>query len=69
MAEPQYAQERYDFDTSGNLIYRAGNTIATASDSETSWFIYKYTWDLNSNLSSIRGPIKGAWTNRVALGW
>lgn len=68
MAEPQYAVERYEF-VAGQLIYRAGNTIGTASESDTSWFLYKYTWDANGNLSAVRGPIKGAWTNRSSISW
>jgi YD repeat-containing protein len=68
MAEPQYAAERYDF-VSGVLIYRAGNTLSGASESDTSWFVYKYTWDESGNLSAIRGPIKGAWTNRASMAW
>jgi len=68
MAEPQYAVERYDF-VGGILVYRAGNTIGAASESDGSWFVYKYTWDAAGNLSAIRGPIKGAWANRSSLAW
>lgn len=68
MAEPQYGAELYEW-SSGNLIYRGGNTLVNASESDASWYIFKYTWDSSGNLTNVKGPIKGAWSNRAGLAW
>jgi len=58
---------KYDY-TSGDLDYKGLNTDECATDGDTSWRIWKYTWD-GGNMTKLQGPLVGTWTGRSGLGW
>jgi hypothetical protein len=49
--------------TSGNLDYKGVNVNADASDDDTDWLIYKYTW-VGSNPTKVQEK-QGSWTLRA----
>ena len=51
--------------TSGNLDYKGVNVNSDATDGDTDWLIYKYTW-VGSNPTVIQKRT-GSWTGRAAL--
>ena len=67
--EPQWRDEKYDYDGSGNMIYlgRSLAPVASASEGEL-WWIWKFTYD-GSDVLQRRQSDSGNWDDRVALGW
>jgi hypothetical protein len=65
-AAPHFDQ-RLDF-TSGDLDYLGKHATNGASQSDSAWLIWKFTW-ASGNCTRIQGPLTGAWTNRASLSW
>lgn len=57
----------YEYDGSGNLLYRGSNAVHGASQDATTWVIQKYTWGANG--LSMDEKLTGAWSNRSSLAW
>jgi len=55
--------------TGNNMIYRGVHYLHDAEGTDTNWEIWKYTYDGNSNLVRIEGPLRGAWDSRTSLDW
>ena len=53
--------------TSGNPIYKGLNYNYLADDSDTDWFVTKFTWSGNDPID-IQVQV-GSWTDRASLGW
>jgi len=67
---PKLLQKSKRYEFSGDLpIYSAVHKSPTAADSDGNWLVWKYTYDGNSKLSLIQGPIRGSWNDRASLGW
>ncbi len=56
---------QFDY-TTGNLDYAGYNRNIAASDGDTDWYVFKYTW-VGTNCTKILGPEVGSWTGRAAL--
>ena len=51
-----------------DLIYRGVHYLHNPDTSESSWEIWKYTWD-GRNLVRLEGPLPGVWDDRATLTW
>ena len=49
-----------------DLIYKGYHTTTNASQSDSNWYIFKYTGS-SGDLVRKQGPAVGAWTNRASL--
>lgn len=59
----QYKEQRLDYDTDGNLTYKGLHLNYGASQSDTNWFVWKFTWT-SGNLVRIQGPVITPWSER-----
>lgn len=57
----------YDYDGSGNLIYRGVNAIHGAATSAATWLIQKYTYG-SDGITAVE-KLVGAWDSRSGLSW
>ncbi|OGC77510.1 MAG: hypothetical protein A2Z27_02825 [candidate division Zixibacteria bacterium RBG_16_50_21] len=62
-----FKQEMYDYSGS-DLIYLGRHLSVTAAEADTAWWIWKYTYG-SGLVTRKQGPLVGAWTGRVGLGW
>jgi YD repeat-containing protein len=62
-----YPRVKYEFDTSGKILYKGENAVYAATDEDTTWVITKYYYDDQGRIIEIRVK-EGAWTNRDQ-GW
>lgn len=62
-----YAQTKYDYDESGNCIYRGQHRDPNIDDDDGFWIITKYGYDANGNCNS-QLMRTGSWTDRED-GW
>lgn len=86
MRQPQIApladsiplDTRMDFDTTtftgkAVLEYKGIHATHKALESDSSWLIWKYTWQLlagsSPDIVRIEGPLEGSWTGRASLAW
>jgi hypothetical protein len=60
--------QKFDW-ASGNLDYMGGNAIAQSVEGDENWFLWKFTWDDDGNLTDVKGPVVGSWTNRARAKW
>lgn len=67
-ADVQWLSKQFEFDTSGNPVYRGCHRDFNASTGDRNWYIWKYTWT-NSTPVRIQGPVVGSWEGRAALKW
>ena len=54
--------------TGGPLLYRGVNAKHGALDGDSTWGIWKYTYD-GDDLTVIEGPLTWDWTDRANAGW
>ena len=59
---------KYDYDVNDNTIYKGRHITYNAAESDTQWYIIKYTYDGSQRLIDKQYAV-GAWTNRATLGW
>jgi len=65
----EWKDTQYEYDSSGNIIYRGVSTEANASTSENKlWYVWKYTWSTDGPTRK-EGPLNGNWDDRASLGW
>ena len=58
---------RYDYDANNNLIY-AGYADTGTATSASGWYVEKYTYDANGNVTTIQtAPWPSIWDNRTSL--
>jgi YD repeat-containing protein len=62
-----YALVRFDYDTSGRILYKGENQDISADDSDTDWVVTKYYYDANGMVTEMRVRTT-SWTDR-ATGW
>jgi len=62
-----WKSQRFEY-TDGNLLYAGYNKEHKALISESTWYIWKYTWS-DDNMVLAEGPLVGAWENRLSLDW
>jgi hypothetical protein len=60
--------QKFEWDTSGNLIYIGMHEMHPMPDSDDDFEIFKLTWT-SGNLTRMEGPLRGSWTGRAALAW
>lgn len=67
-----FHDNRYDWDTDGNLIYLGSheyhNPATSGLDDADYWDIWKLTWT-SGNLTRMEGPLRGNWDSRTTLAW
>ena len=54
--------------SSGDLIYMGVNEKESATTSENTWAVFKYTLGADG-ITKIQGPKTGAWDDRASLSW
>ena len=62
-----YALVKFDYDTSGRIIYKGENQDISANDADTDWVITKYYYGTNGTLTEMRVR-ETSWANR-SIGW
>jgi len=62
-----WKQFRYEYDSNDNVIYKGYHKTYNAAESDTSYWIVKYTYS-NNNLVR-KQYAEGSWTNRANLNW
>ena len=50
----------------GDLTYRGTHVMEGISESDPGWYVQKYIYE-DSTVTRIRGPVRGAWSNRNNL--
>jgi len=63
-----WGDRRYDYAGGSNVIYVGCNVVHDAAQGDTTWVIWKYTYD-GDNVVRTEGPVEGSWTGRADLGW
>jgi len=61
-----YPYEQYEW-SGGNVIYKGLNTAIAAADATADWLVYKFTYDVNDQVTKIQSQVT-SWTNRSS-GW
>jgi hypothetical protein len=59
---------RKAYSADDTLLYVGCHYIHKASESDTAWVVWKYTWS-GGNCTRIEGPLEGSWTGRASLAW
>lgn len=67
MTETPWVEQRLDYAGGSNLIYLGKHKTKSVSESETGWYITKFTYDGSGNLTSSTGPVIGKWSERTNL--
>ena len=60
---------RYEYDGSGNVIYKGATIFHKAATDTEVWVVWKYTYDVSDNVTRIEGPLAGTWDGRASLEW
>lgn len=68
--EGQPWQERvYDWASDGTLTYTGFHKSQGASQAADGWYVFRFTWDSNGNMTGRKGPRMGKWNDRASMGW
>lgn len=59
---------RYDWDTSGNIIYK-GELVEDGRNNRRIYKIYHFQYDSSNNLIKKYGPKLDNWEARTSLNW
>jgi hypothetical protein len=52
------------------LTYEGFNKVHQRATSSATWYVWKYTWDINGNNTRVEGPLYIAWDERAnAANW
>ena len=63
LSEMQWKLVLTDKDSEGNILYIGRHTRANATPSDTDWYIWKITDNVE------QGPLLGSWSDRKELEW
>jgi hypothetical protein len=63
---PLWKDQRFDYDSSGNIIYKGVSAVLNADTTMPYWYVWKYIYS-GSNVSQIKGPVPGPWDGRAGL--
>ena len=55
--------------TGSNLTYKGVNETHNIGTDDSSWQVWKFSYDGSDNLVRIEGPLSGSWDNRASLDW
>ena len=69
LAKDYWHDQRLAYDVSENLEYFGRNITKGEAQTATTWYIFKYIYDVNDNMERIEGPLIGSWTGRAGLPW
>ena len=69
LASNYWKDKQYEYDESGNCIYKGFHTTVNAGADTAGRYIWKYTYDVNGYSTRVQGPLIGTWTNKANLGW
>ena len=59
----------FDYDSQDRIAYIGQHPLEGVSYSNPGWYVKKFTYDANSNIIRIEGPLKGPWQNKESLSW
>lgn len=63
-----WRQKKFAYDASGNLEYIGFHYDGDATTANEEWAVWKFSYT-GDDLTSIEGPLTGAWDNRATLAW
>jgi YD repeat-containing protein len=58
----------YDASSPPKVEYMGENNSAFAAEGDATWYVTKYTYDVNGNVTTIQ-VLQGSWTGRALLSW